>query len=215
MTKLGRQAFEECTGLTSLEIGDGVEVVDYDIVKKCSALKELTLGKSVRTFNRNRELFEDCTALERIWVDEENPYYHSDDHGMLYDTQNRILVQCPAAVGDSRVTVEEGTVRIRDYAFKFCYELEEVILPDTVTEIGVYAFEENHALAVPDFPAGLTKIGNYAFKGCRSFTELSLPEGLESIGESAFTGCTSLNRVIIPAGTVSVGRYAFEDCPVT
>lgn len=215
VTKLGRQAFEECTGLTSLEIGDGVEVVDYDIVKKCSALKELTLGKSVRTFNRNRELFEDCSALERIWVDEENPYYHSDDHGMLYDTQNRILVQCPAAVGDSRVTVEEGTVRIRDYAFKFCYELEEVILPDTVTEIGVYAFEENHALAVPDFPAGLTKIGNYAFKGCRSFTELSLPEGLESIGESAFTGCTSLNRVIIPAGTVSVGRYAFEDCPVT
>ena len=62
------------------------------------------MGKSVRTINRNRELFEDCTALERIWVDEENPYYHSDDHGMLYDTQKQnsgaVSCRCGGQPGD-------------------------------------------------------------------------------------------------------------------
>ena len=61
-------------------------------------------------------------------------------------------------------------------SFKGCSALEDVILPDNVTDIYYHAFME-----------------------CAALKAISLPQRLEFIGDDAFNGCTSLSEVTVPA----------------
>ncbi len=90
----------------------------------------------------------------------------------------------------------------------------EIVIPDTVTEIGEQVFYNNMKITSLVLPEGLTTIGASAFYGCSSLTgELTLPEGLTTIGSYAFYGCSGLTgELILPDGLTTIGSYAFCGC---
>ena len=72
---------------------------------------------------------------------------------------------------------------------------EELVLPDTVTNIGESAFEKCVNLRKVTLPEGLKSISPFAFYGCSNLTSVAIPASVENIGESAFHGCSSLTTV--------------------
>lgn len=78
---------------------------------------------------------------------------------------------------------------IGNYMFSFCKNLQNIVLPDNVTDIGTYAFSECHALASVIIGNGVTSIGNDAFQECRALTSIDIPNSVITIGEGAFYGC--------------------------
>lgn len=70
-------------------------------------------------------------------------------------------------------------------AFAYMRKLEEVVIPDTVTEIEKEAFSDCIALKRVTLPKGLKVIPDGCFKNC-SLTEIAFPDSLEEIGASAF-----------------------------
>ena len=60
----------------------------------------------------------------------------------------------------------------------------EVVIPDTVTNIGSSAFSQN-SIAKANMPASLTTIGSSAFYS-NKLTELSIPDTVTSVGSLAF-----------------------------
>jgi hypothetical protein len=88
--------------------------------------------------------------------------------------------------------------------------LDELILPSTLIEIGEYAFSSNTNLQSIKFSNGLQKIGKYAFSGCTKLTKLNLPESLLEIGDYAFSRCTALTSIKLPDSLTTIPMYAFE-----
>ena len=61
----------------------------------------------------------------------------------------------------------QTVVEISDYAFMNT-EIQGIVLPDTVTHIGVGAFDMCHELKYVDLGTGLKTIGAFAFSNCTS-----------------------------------------------
>ena len=109
-----------------------------------------------------------------------------------------------AVIGDGVTSIGGGA--LRDLSVR------EVVIPDSVTEIGVCAFQGCGALETVTLPAGVTEIGSDTFSACVSLSYIDLPDGLRSIGPAAFTWCDALTSVELPAGLRSVGQNAFRAC---
>ena len=122
--------------------------------------------------------------------------------------------------------------KIGDRVFSKLSNLTSVIMPDTITDIGVGIFEycenlryikissnlsiiesgtfyhcENlSSITVPD---SVTTIQVYAFAGCTSLTDIKLSENLTSLGIVAFSGCTNLKSIVLPNSLKLMAKGVF------
>ena len=97
-------------------------------------------------------------------------------------------------------------------AFRDCYLLTSVHIPDGVTSIGTSAFRDCKRLTSVTLGNGVTSFGTYAFQGCSALTSIEIPEGVTSIGTELFRDCSALASVHIPDGVTSIRNRAFLGC---
>ena len=83
------------------------------------------------------------------------------------------------------LVVPEGIDYIYPYAFQYS-QLTKVILPSTVSVIGMEAFSDSY------------------------ITELTLPEGVMSLNESPFYGMNYLQKLYLPNSLAFIHPYAFD-----
>lgn len=100
--------------------------------------------------------------------------------------------------------------RCKDWQVWDCKKLEEIYLPDHITEISPYAFDGCSVLKKIRWSKNLKIIGQGAFKCsfAASVTKLKLPGKVRVIGPEAFRWC-GLKEVTLPDTVASVGYYAF------
>lgn len=110
-----------------------------------------------------------------------------------------------------RMVLPQGCVTTDDFLFEFNDEIEEVVIPEGMEEIGFGCFSECKSLRRVQLPNSLKKIADCAFQGCSSLAEVNFPENLSYIGEQAFLGCRSLDKVTLSPSTECAPK-AFSDC---
>ena len=93
------------------------------------------------------------------------------------------------------LVVPEGVTELKRCAFMGCLRLKKLSLPSTLKTIGPNAFWGCKALEELNLPANLETIGEGAFQGCESLTSLTLPAKVKKLGFGAFWGCSGLERV--------------------
>ena len=101
---------------------------------------------------------------------------------------------------------------IEDMAFLCCDELTSIILPNSITNIGVGAFTGCHGLQKIELPKKNCSIGGGAFKSCLALTEISIPNGIQYIESQTFYDCPSLGFVSLPDGVLTICADAFSGC---
>ncbi|MBR1769958.1 MAG: leucine-rich repeat domain-containing protein [Bacteroidales bacterium] len=89
--------------------------------------------------------------------------------------------------------------------------LTEVILPNTIKEIGSSAFK-NSVITSISIPSSVTMIDKNAFRSCKSLTTVEIAEGLTSLSDGCFSQCEKLTSVTLPASLTSIGNEAFSEC---
>ena len=90
--------------------------------------------------------------------------------------------------------------------------IEEIVLPDRITDIKERTFCHCQSLRKISFPKFLTRILRLAFSGCKSVKEIVLPDRVMYIGPGAFCGCDSLERVVVPRGVNKIASTTFACC---
>lgn len=128
---------------------------------------------------------------------------------------NERNVVVPAKIGRAAVTTigaECFDAPRGQMVWKFRRELDSVVIPEGIVEIGPHAFSAT-SLPALELPHSLRYIGFGAFANCIRLTKVEIPDGLEIVETTAFSGCTSLTRVTIPASVTQIGDRAFQDCP--
>ena len=88
-----------------------------------------------------------------------------------------------------------GTISINKGAFKNCFELEEVLISDSVNLISNGAFANCINLCNVDMPDSLAIIRFAAFSECKKLKSIMIPKGVVRIEGWAFAGCDSLTKI--------------------
>ena len=138
------------------------------------------------------------------------------------------------------ISLPQGVETISYGAFYHCDDLNQLVLPDTVTVVEPKAFEytgwverflsgrtgdgdflisggvlvayrgAKSAVAVPE---GVRVIAAEAFLGHGEITSVTMPESLRVIGEGAFEDCTGLQEITLNKGLEQIKDRAFLNCP--
>ena len=92
--------------------------------------------------------------------------------------------------------LRDGTYKVAKYKG----DATEVIIPSTcdgikVTGIGDFAFRECWKITSVTLPDEITSIGFGAFDNCRKLTSINIPEGITSIETNTFNCCYALTGI--------------------
>lgn len=120
---IAEDAFAGCTSLEVIDIPSTVVRIGKNAFRGCENLKEIILPASLITIEEGA--FEGCTSLEKVTFYEETP----DDS-----------VDEKSGKKEEVEPIKPKIQTIGDRAFFGCTSLTEIILPDSLTNIGVSAF---------------------------------------------------------------------------
>lgn len=110
----------------------------------------------------------------------------------------------------NNLVIPNSVTTIGMNAFTVCGFTGVLVIPDNVTTIGSSAFSSNTGLTALTIGKNVGTIEMTAFAGCSNLSgDLVLPDNIKTIGNSAFGGCTGLNSIKVPLNITSVGNSAF------
>lgn len=90
--------------------------------------------------------------------------------------------------------------------------LEEIIIPDNVTELGKSAFWNMKKIEEITLHEGITVIPDSAFSGCKSLKKVEFKGEITELGEGAFSGCENLVTVTLPKTITEIKDHTFSKC---
>ena len=185
VTSIGDDAFENCSGLTSITTAESVTSIGNRAFYDCSGLESVTIPEGVTSIGD--EAFNGCTVLASINIPEG---VTSISYGAFANCSGLESINIPGSV-----------TSIRDYAFAYCSGLESINILEGVTSIDTWAFMECSSLTSLTIPDSVTSIGDCAFGLCSSLTSLTIPDSVTSIGTYAFGICSALTTVTFESMT--------------
>jgi hypothetical protein len=208
------QVFSHNTTITSVIIPGSIQRIPGYTFDGCRNLRKVVLGEGVTCVEIGA--FMDCMALTELVLPEN-----------LVQLMPNAFLRC-AQLDVANLKLPAG-LRCAGKAFCFCKNVPELLLnedktillscdihdkpfelviPDTVTEIGANALFMEKNLTSVRFSSGLRRIGRGAFKGCAALILKTLPDSLEVIADDAFRGCAGTDSLILPNSVKIVGRQA-------
>ena len=119
-------------------------------------------------------------------------------------------VNIPETVTYKNVTY--NVIGIDDNTFYQCTGLTSVVIPNSITSIGVSAFLGCDKLTSVSVGTGVITIGNNAFRNCSKLTTIVIPNSVTTIGEKCFDGCSKLANVTLGTGIKKIDKYLFNGC---
>lgn len=161
---IGEGAFVS-TGVTNVVLPDGIVSVGPSAFSACAKLKEFHIPASLSELSGG--VLASCPQLEKIVVAEDNACYSSLD-GVLFNKDRSELIAYPNMRGSSYtapatvkvvlerafenctsikdVTFQKGVETIGKQLFWGCYELQSVVLPETVKTIGYGFLQDTNSM---------------------------------------------------------------------
>jgi hypothetical protein len=198
LQKIGAQAFDNCTSLSSIKLPSTVTEIGSCAFSGCCNLREVVFHDGLQKIRRYS--FYSCTSLSTITIP--STVTEIGDHAFSACSNLR------------EVVLHEGLRKIEQYAFYNCKSLSSINLPSTVTEIGNGALNNTRNLMEVVFNEGLQKIGVsacYAI-GNSSISIITLPSTVTEIGRYAFDDCNNLREVILHGVPQKIAKNAFFNC---
>ena len=208
ITRIGECAFGGCVNLQDISMPQSVTSIGMHAFWGCTSLLGLTIPEGVTTIDKLA--FDGCNNLKEINVESGNGTFASID-GVLFNQDRTELVAYPHGKGGAYL-VPDGVVKIQDYAFFTCQNLESVAMPSGILSVGNWAFYGCQGLKSVDLPDSITSIGDNAFSYCRSLKSFVVPGGVTEISMEMLCSCDSLTSVTIPDGVTSIAHEGFGYC---
>ena len=102
------------------------------------------------------------------------------------------------------INIPDRVTEIQESAFSGCSSLKKIDIPESVTNIDFYAFKGCNGLESIEFPGSLTNMGWNTISGCENLKRVKFADGFRSI--APFNGCPKLTEIIIPDTVTAIGN---------
>lgn len=116
-----------------------------------------------------------------------------------------------------RIVIENGIKHIGSYAFAdFSSVSGDLIIPDSVTSIGIAAFQSNMSPGYLELGENVETIGAFAFAFCKNLIgNLILPDSVKNIGGHSFFRTGFNKKLQIGSGIEILTDFAFSESMFT
>lgn len=197
VTKVGYSAFGDDKTITSVKLGDYVEIIEDQAFSMCSALTSVTFGKNVKFLGDYS--FRYCNGLTSIDLGRNIEVIK---YGAFYNCKNL-----------STIKAYDNIKLIEEYAFdKSAYFNNSGNWKNKVLYIGTNLIKAKSDISgTYTVTSGTTCIGGLAFANCKSLSGVVIPDSVHSIGLKAFKNATSLKNITAGTGVSYIGEEAFTN----
>lgn len=231
VTSVGNNSFMDCTSLESVVLSPNTKSISTNVFRNCTSLTEINIPGKVASIGENT--FYGCTKLSKITVDASNTDYSADDTGVLYNYDKSKLIYCPLNAVSDNYIVPDNTTTINASAFSGVSGIKNIVIGDSVTDIGEkafyqssieslklgknalnvgsYAFAESNLLTV-EVDAVIDAWSNAVFYMCMDLTKVILNGTNSIIPLAMFSRCSSLSDISINSDIITVKGSAFNKC---
>ena len=191
LNSIGNDAFEFCSGLTSITIPESVTSIGSSAFNYCSGLTSITIPSSMT--NIGSYAFDNCSGLTSITIP--SSVTSIGDAAFSYcESISSITVSSNNTVYDSRGNCNAIIKKSNNELIVGC---KNTVIPSSVTSIGNSAFSGCHGMTSITIPSSVKSIGRNAFTWCSSLTSISIPSSVTSIESTAFDGCAGLSSITV------------------
>ncbi len=169
---LSGASFYECTNLAKVKLPVGLEVIGDSAFYKCEYLVNIDLPETLQSIEASA--FQRTTRLKSIKIPDSITEIKDDafnGHDRGYYGSSLVHVDFP-----------KGLTKIGKRAFAYT-DLDAVVIPSTVTEIGEGAFTQCNELESVFIPNSVTTIGDGAFFHCFGLRHITFGNSISSLGK--------------------------------
>ena len=228
LVSIGNRAFFGCQNLNSFDLStnDTLEQIGSEAFSECRAVSQISIPKSIKTIGREAfrntsissltiegdkidigiGIIEDCENINSLtlsYIPEGYLAYMFGGEASNNDDSIPVSLESVTITGKSKV--------LSGYAFANSYGLKNVILPDTIEEVGAKAFYHCYELSEINFTENLKSIGEYAFAET-SIKEFTIPNEMTIVPKGLFYMCLSLEKVTTGDKLDAICESAFYQC---
>jgi hypothetical protein len=175
-----------CTGLTSIEIPNGVAEIGSSAFGGCTGLTSIEVPNGITTIGDS--VFDGCTGLTSIEIP--NSVAEIGYHAFM------------GCTGLTSIEIPNSVTAIGHSAFMGCTGLKEITIPFVGNGIGITHF---------GFIFGASKYDDQKSYVPSSLEKVTITGGA-MIDRYAFYDCTGLTNIILGDSVKNIDRYAFSDC---
>ena len=223
ITHIDEYAFSYQDKLKEIIIPNGVSTIGDSAFYGCD-LKRVTIPNSVQIIGEGSFACFGILSFKGKFATEDGKALISDNTFIQYANGNKAktytIPNNIIKIGNKAflfsnlqcIIIPDGVTEIGVNAFSNCGNLTDLVIPETVTTIGEYAFGGCSSLESVTIPCSVTTIGRYAFCDCSSLTSVTIPDGVTTIKYGAFIFCRNLASVTIGNSITTIGVHAFQGC---
>ncbi len=151
---IGEAAFSGASSLTVLHLPESLTGIGASAFASCTALESVYIPAKVSTIGA--DAFRGCLALTELTVSADNPAYRSEGNCLIEIENGKLLfanTHSTVPVGVKiigsyvfcemefvRFSLPDGVIEIEPLAFKYCWDMLSIVIPESVTKIDDYAF---------------------------------------------------------------------------
>ena len=192
ITKIGQNAFSNCTGLTSVTIPNTVTIIDTYAFQSCTGLTSITIPNSVTSIGN--QCFYNCNKLTSVTI----PDSVTTIGGYAFS----------GCSGLTSVTIGNSVTTIGNKAFG-ASGLTSVTIPDSVTTIGSEVFYRCTDLTSVTIGNSVTTIGNNCFYFCPLLASVTCTATTPpTIYSATFNGVPTTCPIYVPSESVETYKAA-------
>jgi len=230
LKRLKEQVFGSCNSLTEIEIPPSVKVIEKSALSgtknlenlilhnglielnddlKYTKIKKLYIPKTVKKIESGLAILRRSKANRfEIEVDGKNPYFCTIDGSLYSKDKTRMIAVIPNQ--NKTFVVPTGVQMIERFVFAEL-DLEQVILPDSLTTIGHRCFENCKKLKEIRLPKSLTHLDFWAFEDCGKLEKLeilaAIPPEITDPYASNWKFLKDVKKVVLYVPNESLEKY--------
>lgn len=239
VTEIGNGAFESTTSLTAITLPDHLEKIGSHVFRNNSAVTSLSFPKTLTYANAPLDgsnitsvtIENGITALPDNILNGAGKVTKvkipasvtaiGDDCFRKSGIRSVTIPDTVTTVGKRAfydcfdlyaVRIGSGISTLPSYCFGNCSVLQNVEIPDSVTEMADGVFFHT-SLTFLRLPQTIRTIGMHAFENSKDLIEVVCSDELISVGDSAFLNCTSFTTLRSAAEDVDFSNSSFDNCP--